>query len=108
MKYEYNGNLTYEERIALVSNEIMNNYSYISKGAAYIISSLEPPITTKVDDTIKFRRLSNIFYITKNNEIIAELLKLDRNIPSINNGINYILDYVLGKRNDLIYSDIFS
>lgn len=108
MKYEYNGNLTYEERIALVSNEIMNNYSYVSKGEAYIISSLEPPITSKVDDIIKFRRLSNIYYITKNDGIINDLLQLDREIPSINNGINYILDYVLGKRKDLIYSDIFN
>lgn len=108
MKYEYNGNLTYEERIALVSNEIMNNYSYVSKGEAYIISSLEPPITSSVDDNIKFRRLSNIFYITKNNEIINDLLKLDRSIPSINNGINYILDYAFGNRKNLVYSDIFN
>ena len=108
MKYKYNGNLTYEERIASVSNDIMSNYSYVTKGAAYIISSLEPPITTKVDDVIKFRRLSNIYYITKNNDVIDELLKLDRSIPSINNGINYILDYALGKRNELIYSDIFN
>lgn len=108
MKYEYNGNLTYEERIALVSNEIMNNYSYVSKGAAYIISSLEPPITSSVDDNIKFRRLSNIFYITKNSDIIDDLLKLDRSIPSINNGINYILDYVFGNKKNLVYSDIFN
>ena len=108
MKYEYNGNLTYEERIALVSNEIMNNYSYVSKGAAYIISSLEPPITSKVDDNIKFRRLSNIFYITKNSEIINDLLKLDRSIPSINNGINYILDYASGNIKNLVYSEIFN
>lgn len=108
MKYEYNGNLTYEERIALVSNEIMNNYSYVSKGAAYIISSLEPPITSSVDDNIKFRRLSNIFYITKNSDIIDDLLKLDRSIPSINNGINYILDYAFGNRKNLVYSDIFN
>ena len=31
MKYDYNGNLTYEERVALISHEITEYYPFITK-----------------------------------------------------------------------------
>lgn len=108
MKYNYNGNLTYEERIADVSKDIIDEYPYISKSQSYLVAALEPPITTDINDAIKFRRLFNILFVTHNKEIFNEILLLDRNISIINNGIDLLIDYFNGEKEFPNYSDIFN
>ncbi len=97
MEYKYNGNLLYEDRIAQISKELMNEYNFITKSEAMLISTLESPISTDVDDLIKFRRLYNIIYIKRDKYtfdiIIKDILKLDRTNEIISNGIIRLLEY---------------
>ncbi len=97
MKYDYNGNLTYEERIALISHEITEYYPFITKSESILIATLEQPIDTNVTDIIKFRRLYNILSIKKDSNtfdiIINDMLKLDKNNEIISNGIIKLLEY---------------
>lgn len=69
MTYEYNGHLTFEERIEEISKQIEKEYS-IDKDLALKIATLEDPITT--DDIInaKYKRYSNILKLCSNNEIV--------------------------------------
>ena len=97
MKYEYNGNLTYEERIARISYDIINYYPFITKSESILIATLEPPIDSEVNDIIKFRRLYNILSIKRDNItfdiILNDMLKLDKNNKIICNGIIKLLEY---------------
>ena len=106
MRYEYNGNLIYEERVALVSKEIMNNYPFINKSEAILISTMEEPITSSVTDIIKFRRLYNILIVKQDTNtfdiILNDMLKLDKNNKIIQNGILKLLEY----RNNNIFPSI--
>lgn len=73
MKFEYNGNLTFFERIDLVSKEILDVYPNINN--VKLIASLEPPITVDLNIDMIFRRLYNIALINKNNyELINKII----------------------------------
>ena len=102
MEYDYNGNLTYEERIAKVSKEITNYYSFISKSESILVASLEHPIDDKIDDLFKFRRLYNILTIRRDNNtfdiVLNDMLKLDKK-----NGIIKLLEY---KKNNIVFPNI--
>lgn len=101
MNYDYNANLTFEERVSIITKDIINKYPFINKETAIKIASLEEPIDNNKEDII-FKRLSNIllFYqndINKKNIIINDILKEYRNLndkdEKINKYISDILDY---------------
>lgn len=110
MNYEYNGNLTYDERIDKVSKDINNIYPFISMKNSRLIASLEPPIN-EVTDEVKFRRLFNILFIERDKNLFKvlfdEILLLNRNSNLINNGIYLLVNYyntgVFPKYNDVFY-----
>ena len=89
MKYNYNGNLTFEERIEEVSIDIIKKYNNISIEDAMVIASLEGPITTCVTDEIKFKRLYNIIFVINSmyDEVYKDILKLDISNEVIKSGI---------------------
>ena len=60
MEFDYNGNLTYQERINKVSKEITSYYKEINEKEAKLIASLEDAITTQPTPIIKFIRLFKI------------------------------------------------
>ena len=68
MELDYNGNLTYQERINKVSKEITSYYKEINEKDATLIASLEDPITTQPTLVIKFMRLFNILFVIQNNK----------------------------------------
>lgn len=68
MTYEYNGYLTFEERIEEISKQIQKEYS-IDKDLALKIAALEEPITTDDTNDAKFKRYSNILKLCINDEI---------------------------------------
>ena len=63
MKYEYNGNLLEDERIDLVSKEIISKYPEIDLEHAKEIAMLEGRISTIATLEIIFTRLYNIMLI---------------------------------------------
>lgn len=112
MNYDYNGNLTFEQRIENVSNDITEYCPNITKSEAMLIATLEPPICTKVDDIIKFRRLFNIIFIKRNYDIfikiICEMKKLDNTIDIIKNTLDMLCDYITNKSEFPRYEEIFN
>ena len=106
MKYEYNGNLTYEERISLVSREITKYYPFITKSESILIATLEPPINNEINDVIKFRRLYTILFVKRDNNVfdivLKDILKLDKNNEIIKNGIIKLLEY----KNNNVFPDV--
>ncbi len=110
MNYEYNGNLTYEERLFKVSKDIHKSYPNITLEESYLIATLEPPIN-EVTDEVKFRRLVNILFVKKDEKTIKkvfnEILLLNTNIDIINNGIYLLSKYYSGIGKFPEYSDIF-
>lgn len=108
MNYEYNGNLLEEDRINLVSNEIINCYPEISIEEAKQIAMLEGKISTNKNLEIEFTRLYNIMLIKSIDKIF--LVKIYPSLMNILNNnrndikIDYYLDvahqisnYILGK-----------
>ncbi len=77
MRFEYNGNLTYDERVLQVSKEITDYYKDIKKNEAFLIASLEDPITTDVTSVIKFKRLYNILFVIQNKKDIFDRVYKD-------------------------------
>lgn len=76
MKYEYNGNLTEEERINLVANEIINEYPVIDIEAAKVAAMFEGKISKNITANDKLNRLYNIMLVNQNNKIInAKIFK---------------------------------
>ena len=83
MRYEYNGNLTEEDRIKKVSGEIVDKYPNITKEEAENIAMLEGRISTKKDLEMQFNRLSNIILILdkdilRSREVYNDLIELIR------------------------------
>ncbi|HIU39853.1 MAG TPA: hypothetical protein IAB68_00945 [Candidatus Aphodocola excrementigallinarum] len=72
MKYEYNGNLKEEERIDLVSNEIINKYPQISIDKAKDAAMLEGKISSDKDFEMEFNRLYNIMLVESDNKDLLE------------------------------------
>lgn len=102
MDYSYNANLTFEERVSKITKEIITTYPFIDKDIAIKIASIELPIDDDNKDDAMFKRLSNILFFYKDNEliknrIINEILdnykNLDNKTEKINNFINDILIY---------------
>ena len=89
MKYDYNGNLTFEERIEEVSLDIINQFPNISVVDAMKVASLEEPINRDINDEFKFKRLYNILFVRNDmyEEIYNEILKLDLNNELIKSGL---------------------
>lgn len=112
MKYNYNGNLTNQERINEVALDIINYNPDITMKEALVIATLEPPITTEVDDSIKFRRLFNILFIKRDYKnfikTIAEINKLDKNNVTIQNALIKLSEYANNKTNFPYYNEIFN
>lgn len=73
MNFNYNGNLTEEKRIINVVKDILSEYPEIPKNKAFIIATLEQPITKYEKDlTIKFQRLYNILFILNNDYTLTD------------------------------------
>lgn len=77
MKYEYNGHLTLEERIDLISKEITHKYPKINIETAKIIATIESPITTKPNILNHFMRLYNILFIIQKNKLLFSDISKD-------------------------------
>ena len=59
MTYNYNGNLSFEERVGLITKELMDEYN-MDKDTALKIASIEEPITTSDIYDSKYKRFSNM------------------------------------------------
>lgn len=77
MKFEYNGHLTFEERVEEVSKDIISKYKEIDIETAKKAAALESPITTNVNDEIVIRRLYNLALLNKDNEVIKNKIVYD-------------------------------
>lgn len=73
MNLEYNGHLTYEERVSLITKELVE-YG-MDKEIALKIASIEEPITTEDKEDARYKRLSNILRITNDNNIKDKVIK---------------------------------
>lgn len=68
MDYEYNSNLEFEERVALVSKEIKTAYSYISDKSIMEAAILANVINDYVTNDNKFDRLYHILLVLNKNK----------------------------------------
>lgn len=106
MKFEYNGNLDYMDRVKLVSNEIIEEYPEIGIDEAKMAAILEDVITTKPTNEIKFKRLYNILFATQYNKTIfnhvlvdiKQIYDLGNNTKLMDSIMNEVARYVLGQR----------
>lgn len=73
MNLDYNGHLTFEERVALITKELVD-YG-IGKDTALKIASIEEPITTNDIEDARYKRYSNILKINKNKDIEDKVIK---------------------------------
>lgn len=100
MKFNYNGNLTEEKRIIDVANDILNEYPEINKTKAFIIASLEEPITTYNQDlNIEFKRLYNMLFILNNDYNLKDTYN------NIQKKINNVYIKIISKESD--YNKIY-
>lgn len=74
MNYNYNGHLTFEERINEVSNEIIRVY-HIDKETALKLAAMEEVISSSNIIDIKYKRLSNILKYVKDENIKSKVVK---------------------------------
>ena len=106
MKFEYNGNLDYNDRVKLVANEIINEYPQIGIEEARLSAILEDVITTNPTNEIKFKRLYNILFATQYNKSIfnhvlmdmKQIYDLGDNSKLMDSIMNEVVEYVLGQR----------
>lgn len=109
MEYKYNGNLLEEDRIDLVTNEIIMKYPKIDINNAKEIAMLEGRISENKNLEIQFNRMYNIILIEKdNNDIIKEVYSdlvdiLKKNTDDDNFDYYYaitveIANYIMGSR----------
>lgn len=73
MTYNYNGNLTFEERVGFITKELME-YG-LDKETALKVASFEEPITTDDKYYYMFKRLSNILRISNDSKIKDKVIK---------------------------------
>ena len=93
MKFEYNSDKNIEERIKLISNEIINEYPEIDIGSAKKIAVLDNPIDDKLTDDDRFYRYYMIMLvITKNHSSYMSVF---------NDALNV---YKRGLKNDVLIS----
>ena len=106
MKYEYNGNLTIEDRIKEVCNDIKREYKEIPLDKLRKIAVLEDPIIDNVNSKMKFKRLYNILLVINNDislsntyeKVVSDLLHIfssmkDEEITNETEIINNILKF---------------
>jgi len=104
MDYSYNANLSFEERVNKIASEIIKIYDRIDIDTAYKIASIEMPIDNDDIDDAKFKRLSNILFFCKNDEVlknilIDDILKNYKLIINKNEKIdNYVNDILVYKK----------
>ena len=67
MKFDYNGNLTFEERVAIITKELIG-YG-LNKETALKVASIEEPITNNDIEEARFKRLYNILKVNKDKDI---------------------------------------
>lgn len=102
MRFEYNKNLELNERLTLVTKEILDVYPLISEKEAYIAASLATPVDDKLTNDDKFDRYYFIMRtIGKANEEFLHvfndafnLYKQGLNKDSYKNAMMSIIDYV--------------
>ena len=63
MKYEYNANLEFPERVALVSEEIKSAYPLLPDDVVKKAAAISLPINDTVTNDDKFDRLYRILYV---------------------------------------------
>lgn len=97
MKFEYNGNLLEDERIALVAKEIIDSYPQISIEKAKEAAMLEGRISLEKTSNDELNRLYNIMLVNCDNKHIVSLVYKDflnllnsNKIEENNNYINLI------------------
>ena len=81
MKFEYNGHLEEMERILLVADEIVGEFSEIPMDKAMKIAALEDVITTECDSIMYFKRLYNILFVMQDkknvfDKVLSEIKKV--------------------------------
>lgn len=75
MEYEYNGYMTFEERIANVTKDIIKKYPSIEKKVAINVARVESPIIDPKNEKIEFNRLYQILYrIEKETDLYRTIL----------------------------------
>jgi len=94
MKYEYNGNLLEEDRINLVTNEIINKYPHIGLEKAKEAAMLEGKISTDKNLEMEFNRLYNIMLVLNDDKknikpIYLDLINILNNTQSEEKGNYY-------------------
>ena len=107
MRYEYNGNLLEEDRVLLITNEIMEKYPEINFLIAQIAARLEGYISDKVTTDDKLKRLYNIMLLIRDNKNLTlkiyqdylNIVKVEQN--SIKNNkyitmVDALNDYIQG------------
>ena len=95
MNFEYNGNLLEEDRINLVSSEIINKYSDISYEKAKEAAMLEGSISDNVTTNDKLNRLYNIMFVNMDNKSIV-----------YNVFVDYLQLLITSKPKDSVFLDI--
>ena len=107
---DYNGNLTYEERIAQVVLEIQNSYSFITKSEAILVAALEQPITDYNNDINLVKRLYYIMHINHNydNIIYKDILNINSNNDIVMSAKIKLGEYINGNTKFPTYKEIFT
>lgn len=113
MKYEYNGHMTFEERVISVARDIMKKYPSIKKEDAISVARVESPIIDVKNEKLEFNRLYEILYIIDKKselyktvlddlkEVYSRLLKNNQCDHSLEDRLmNQILNYENKKRVD--------
>lgn len=77
MDFEYNGNLLEDDRINLVTNEIVNKYSQISLEKAREAAMLEGKISDYKTINDELNRLYNIMLVNSDNKEIVIIVYKD-------------------------------
>ena len=106
MKYQYNSDLTFEERVVQTASEIKEKYRDISVDDAIHIAAISHPIDDKVTNDDKFDRLYNtMLIIDKDHEEFLNVFNDAFNLyekglknDSYNNIMKEIIDYIEGNR----------
>lgn len=106
MKFEYNANLQFQERIEQVKKEILEEYPLISEDYALLAASLSSTIDDKSTNDDKFDRYYYLLKIIgKENEEFSHVFNDLFNLyqkgfkKNINNLLTIsIIDYITGSR----------
>lgn len=104
MRFEYNTDLSFSDRVNLVAKEILDEYPLISKESAITSASFASPVCDKATNDDKFDRY---YFIMKEigrdsdefPHVFNDAFKLYQqglNRDIYKNAIEYIIDYAVG------------